>query len=236
MTDDNEKILTKIKKMLALANDLAASEGERDNALRMAYKLLAKHNLSMMDVDNHGKPEPRIDADNKCFGMPFARSVSNSIAKLFFCQCYAGQKINGTQIIYHFVGKESNATTAMLLSDWIIKSILKECRARYKHNLSPLSRAFALGASTTLMQRVDELMVVADKAYGEPGTGMVLASLYRTEQTANDDFIAASGVKLKTKNLRSASVNTAAYGAGKDFGHTINLDKQLDGSSQKVLS
>lgn len=29
-----DKILNRIKKMLALANDLAASEGERDNALQ----------------------------------------------------------------------------------------------------------------------------------------------------------------------------------------------------------
>ncbi len=53
MTTDNEKVLDKVRKLLALANNEAASEGERDNAMRMAHKLLTMHQLEMADVDAH---------------------------------------------------------------------------------------------------------------------------------------------------------------------------------------
>lgn len=43
-------ILEKVKKLLALAGNAGATEGERDNALRMAHGLLAKHNLDMADL------------------------------------------------------------------------------------------------------------------------------------------------------------------------------------------
>jgi hypothetical protein len=56
MTED--KILSRIQKMLALANDLAATEGERDNALRMAYNLMAKHNLDMVTVEARNPTSP----------------------------------------------------------------------------------------------------------------------------------------------------------------------------------
>jgi hypothetical protein len=46
-------ILEKVKKLLALANDKGATEGERDNALRMAHGMLAKHNLDMSDLHRH---------------------------------------------------------------------------------------------------------------------------------------------------------------------------------------
>ena len=54
-----EKILDKVKKLLAVANNEAATEGERDNALRMAHNMLAKHNLAMADLDEHNKLEGR---------------------------------------------------------------------------------------------------------------------------------------------------------------------------------
>ena len=44
-------MLEKIKKLLALAQDPAASQGERDNAARMAAKLMAKHEISQADLD-----------------------------------------------------------------------------------------------------------------------------------------------------------------------------------------
>jgi len=46
----NSKIIEKIQKLLALGSCTGATDGERDNALRMAHGLLLKHNLSMVKV------------------------------------------------------------------------------------------------------------------------------------------------------------------------------------------
>lgn len=74
MTNDSEKIkiLGRIRKMLALANNEGASEGERDNALRMAHATLAKYNLDMAEVESSGKPqqEARAIVKKQYYGRP----------------------------------------------------------------------------------------------------------------------------------------------------------------------
>ena len=41
----------KIRKLLALASDPNASDGERDNASRMAARLMAKHDIDLADLE-----------------------------------------------------------------------------------------------------------------------------------------------------------------------------------------
>lgn len=66
-----EKIINRIKKMMALANDKAASDGERENALRMSYALMARHNLEMSDVDGNPVGAPGSPQGGRnCFLRP----------------------------------------------------------------------------------------------------------------------------------------------------------------------
>lgn len=46
-----EAILDKVRKLLALANDAEASEGEIENALKMAEKLMIKHNIDRGEIE-----------------------------------------------------------------------------------------------------------------------------------------------------------------------------------------
>lgn len=231
MTD---KIIDRIKKMLALANDLAASEGERDNALRMAYNTMAKYNIDMATVEAKGKEEARIDFQNQSFSWTWATHINKIIGDLFFCKCYMSQRVNGTQIIYHFVGKESNAMTAAVMADWIVKSILKEGRKLYGQNTAPGTRQFATGAMHALNRRVKEIIEEAKKANeaATPGTALVLASLYDTEAEKNDLMMPDN---LRSKKSRAAKINDfGAYVAGKQFGNSINLNKQVGEEARKL--
>jgi hypothetical protein len=228
-----ERIIDRIKKMLALANDLAATEGERDNALRMAFSTMAKYNIDMAAVDAQGKQEDRINFENQSFSWQWAQQINKIIGELFFCKCYMREKVNGTQIKYHFIGKESNAMTAAVMADWIVKSILKEGRKLYKQNTSPQTRAFATGAMMALHHRVKEI-IAAQKAASEtaaPGTALVLASLYDTEQKANELLMPKN---LRVKKARNSKVDGDAYRNGKAFGNNINLNNQIGASAPKA--
>ena len=66
-------IIEKIKKLLALAADSGATEGERDNAIRMAHGLLAKHNLDMAQVTASQQIEGREKYQNDTWGMLWCR-------------------------------------------------------------------------------------------------------------------------------------------------------------------
>lgn len=223
-----EKIINRVKKMLTLANDLAATEGERDNALRMAYATMSKYNIDMATVQAFGQVEPRVNFDSVCFSMLWSKHIHQIVGELFFCKYFFGQKVNGTQCKHHFVGKESNAMTAAVIADFVVKSILKEARSMYKYNLAPESRSFALGAMHKLNERVKEIKAAEAKQAEQAATGtaLVLANLYITEQSANEEFMA--GYRLKRSKGRGKQAGDAeAYAAGQEFGAKINLSAQV---------
>ena len=224
-------ILDKVKKLLTLANNAGATEGERENALRMAAGLLAKHNLDMTDYHAHVQQEDREDHTNATFGMMWCKQVSNSVAKLFFCKYYFGKKINGTKIEHHFVGKTSNAATAALMSEYVISSILSECRKRWKHNLAPESRSFSMGAARVIAERVEDMIKEA-KPEGSDSTSLVVVGLYKTELEANMAFLEAGGTSLIRAKVRQTSVIGSAYAAGKEHGGTIGLNAQVTKTNQ----
>lgn len=227
-----DKILDKVKKLLALANNSAAAEGERDNALRMAHGLLAKHNLAMIDVQEREAMEGREKHLIETFHMDWCKQVCNQIGKLFFCKYYVGEKLNATKGRHYFVGKQSNAITATLISTYVINSILKECRKNWSHNLAPESRAFAIGAADKLRERVKAMMEETKIEDISTENSVILYNLYRTEADANELFLKSLGTNLVDVKGRNTKVNTAAYNSGKEFGDRINLNGQIVNKDQ----
>lgn len=232
---NTERIIDRIKKMLALANDLAATEGERDNALRMAYATMAKYNIDMAEVDARDRQEERINFNRESWSWLWAKQVNKIVGELFFCKYYFGQKINGTQCKHHFVGRESNAMTAAVMADYIVNSILREGRAIYKQNTAPGTRAFAIGAMHALHARVEVIKAerAAEQEAATPGTALVLANLYLTEMQANEEFCADLGLR-KSKASNRAISNGDAYAQGRAYGDTINLSAQVAEENRKL--
>lgn len=219
-----ERILDRVRKLLALANDEAATEGERDNALRMAHATLAKHQLDMLDVAafERDKDDPRGRYDIEGWSIPWCRSVRSAVAKLFNCS-YFYMKLNATRGRHSFVGRESNATTAMLMGDWIVKALLKEADKRYGHRLTPEGRSFGEGAAYKLHQRVNELL--KGKASEYAATGYALALL--DEDKLNEAWIADNVGKLGVAKRRTTGVDGDAWHSGSKHAEGISLNQQL---------
>jgi hypothetical protein len=229
--DDATRILERVRRMLAIANDLAATEGERDNALRMAHNLLAKHQLDMEDVDAHAreKLDPRVRLDGTSWAMAWTHHVRQSIAKLFMCRYYYGGKRNATQMGVTFIGRTSNVTTCAYMCDFIINSILKEGRKRFKHNLSPETRAFALGCATKLAERVSQLRAEKQRDWKSTGSALVVLDVEETEDAANEALIKEAGTEIVVSKDRSdyKSLNWSAFVEGNEYGKTIGLNTQV---------
>ena len=231
-----EKILSRVRKMMAIANDAAATEGERDNALRMAYNVLAKYNLTMVDVEIQADKdnEQREIYETVTRSHLWARHVCHIVAELFFCKYFSGRKINADKCVHHFVGKESNATTAMLMSEYIVQSLVKESRKLYKNDLTPEARSFCLGAVFKLRERVRELkdqQQTEMEKESATGTSLVLASLYKREEDANALVVSGTGVTLKKSRGGKSTVKSTAYAAGKEYGSSISLAPQIGAKS-----
>lgn len=228
-----EKILDRVRKMLALANDTRASDGERDNALRMAHNLLAKHNLSLADVEAAARnaSDPRGEHSEVGWAQPWARTIYDAMAHLFFCRYAYGGKINSTKLRHKMIGRAGNATTALLMSDYLCTSILRECRQLYTHNLSPQSREFATGAAHRIYWRVQQM--IKDQAAQRAehpmsnGRALVLADIYKVESEANALAVVELWPELKKGKAAPDVPLTKAYFAGQEYGATAALNVQV---------
>lgn len=233
-----EKIIDRIRKMLALANDLAATEGERDNALRMAYATMAKYNIDeALVAKSKEQQEARINFENQTFSWKWARDVNSIIARMFFCKLVMGRKINGTQTVFHFLGKESNAMTAAVMADWIVKSILKEARKSYKDNTCPETRSFAVGAMYRLQARIEEMQKTEAASQSSESRALVLVSLMESELKENEEFMYEQFKNLRTaRAVAHSKIDGGAYRKGQEFGDKINLNKQVGATNKSVGS
>ncbi len=233
---EQERILSRVKKMMALANDAAATEGERDNALRMAHATLAKYNLTMAQADATGaKGEKRLTGGVELREHPWMRTVAMAIAKLFFCHFFYTRHGNN-RVTYSFIGKESNVWTAQSMTQYVIKSIDEEARRSAKVETGNGSgtywRSFAKGAAHRVYQRCDEIQrnaEAASKSEASTGTSLVLASVYQAEDEANALYMQQIGLKLKTARGRQRTGDWDARAAGAAYGDRIGLHTQVGG-------
>lgn len=240
----DNKILEKIRKTLSLANDKGATEQERETAMRMAHGLLAKHNLSMAQVEKAGKATEaqRTLGKTVFYGRPWAQTVSWAVAKLCFCEYVVTTASSAKNTTHWFIGRESNSVTAGELAQFLVTSILKESKSRARRNGggNAFARSFATGAAAMITKRVNEMMAASAQQTAEnatPGTSLVLASVYATEKDANIAY-RNSLVKVREgKARRSPGVDYGAFNQGSDYGRGLQLGRQITGSqSHKRIS
>lgn len=237
----DDKIKDKIQKLLNLANGNAAGgEHERDTAMKMALKLLTKHNLDLAAFEKQNKighAEDRVSIQDTQYAYPWMRTVANALAELYFCKFFS-QTIPQYKRLYTFVGKESNAMMAMEMTRYVIKSIQRE-GARERKRLGerePFENSFLNGASQVIYRRCLALKEEAIKENEEEvkadasgtGTALVLASFYEAEMQSNIVHIEQNmGIKLVTKSSNMRSTSQRGKAAGAAYAQTLNLNRQI---------
>jgi hypothetical protein len=220
------KVLERVKKMIALGNDSAATEAERETALRMAYNLLAKYNLSISDLPSEQDNEARERQDVVISADRWARSLAQAVAKLFFCRYfYSGTGTSGKDK-HCFVGRQSNVITARYMREFLIKSVKREATGRYKSPTSPQGRSFCVGTVDSIRKRVEEMIKTDTES--TPGTALVLASLHQREADANSKWLEQAGLSLTTSKARADnSLRASAFYDGREYGKTVSLNQQV---------
>lgn len=242
--DNMERVVARVRKMIALSKDAAATEGERDNAMRAAYATLTKYNLSLalLEDDKQSKQEGEKRVTDKHFGRgyPWAKTTSKAIAGLFFCGYFYIRGKHADRCTHYYVGRESNAITAKEIADYVVESIVREANSRRVKEARPWSwwTSFCKGATAAVVSRCYELRAQAERdeqaqhipqqPNKTPGTALVLASFYKSEQEANALVLASYGV-VTSKSRERRSVVAEGYHSGQTFGKSVSLNRQLDG-------
>lgn len=244
---ETERVLARVAKMLRLANDAAASEGERNNALRMAHATLQKHNLSLAEAEERAgtgaaPAETRIHRSVELRGT-WTRRVANAVAYLLYCRCLY-LRVGRVQRLY-FVGRESNVRTCIMMVEYLVNSIKREARAAYKRDtgmmLMPASvaarlgvsasgfeRSFAKGAANSISLRCAKLR---DEAENGPSNSRALV-LYQSEDQLNQHYLDKMGVEKRTAKNRERYPGYG-YRQGYEYGDSIPLNKQVEHKETK---
>lgn len=260
-----DRVLERIRKMLALAADNGASEGERDNALRMAHATLAKYNLTLSEVEAaEGRAkEPRVLNTTLTRDQPFTREIAHAIARLYFCGYFYTKLQDGSGKVRHsFVGRSGNVTTAILLTDYVVASVISEANKLWKQqkNPGPWWTSFCKGAAAAINIRCHKLQYEAERADeeakkpkpaavmvgegGEPmaaieapkhSTALALVNVYASEKDANDEYIREEVGELEFKASRQKEVGDG-YSEGVKHGSKISLNRQVGVADRKRLS
>lgn len=218
---DQDRITARVRKMLALANDSGATEGERENALRMAHATLAKYNLSLNQAQAAADPRGRHTAE--MFSRPWSRQIAASVAKLFFC-AYAYQAPGPKRVGKHyFIGKATNGAAAEEMARFLIDGVQSESwtQARRRGEDSTFARAFCLGAALAINARVTQMMTKPTEE-AVPEQALVLVDYYKQELVANEAWI-SNNMKLRSSANRLRSGSNDGMHAGRAYGNSVSL-------------
>lgn len=234
------KITTRIEKLIAMANN-NPNEHEAAQAMERAFKLLAKHNLSMSDVE---RSEETCGTDSQSIknGGPWARTIAFSIAKLYFCDMFY-TPLKGRSETYTFIGTGHNVALAQQIAKTVIDIIHKSGKKEAAGS-TPFLNSFRNAASQRISIRCTQLIEDAkkgdlkeiDEDGNDIGTGMVLASVYDNQIALIEKWKEEKGPSLKSTKSRARSTNSSGYSAGTAAGNRVGLRPTVSGKSNARLN
>lgn len=218
---DRDKAMETIAKCLRLAADPGATEGERDNANRMAEKVMAKWQVSTLEMRLKSAPKdkPRSTAEVKDeFEGVFDPNadwefhLASDIAKTFNSQIV----ITGGRTSIHFFGSKNDleivnyffSKLRLEIDSWAEEAYPRGIRGR---------RAYANGMVSRVRQRLDELYKAVEKEMPNDCRDLVLIDKALVKQRR--DEIYPTLVRMHCRTIGSHS----AFAHGFSDGGNLNL-------------
>lgn len=224
MKSEQEKILGRIRKLLAMAAD-TSSPNEAAIAAKRAESLMRKHQLSQVDVlvknlDGDSVEISTVDHVQTIYG-PKHRSTGMpkwvgfiAVAAAVMNECEADREHGLTR----FYGVAGDAQVAAEIFQYLLKEAFRLSRnfpgGRAEKN------SFRLGCASELQRRAKELRKEREKQFQETSAGTALVVLKK-------QLIEKGTGRKFNYNRNQSSVNGNAYEAGREAGSRINMSGQI---------
>ena len=237
MSKSQDRILSKLNKLLAMSNS-TANEHEAMTATRQLHALLAKHNISLEQLNEEPESIGEARGEQRC--QPWKRIIAKGVANLYFCDFYI-ISLGGRKSAYVFVGSEVNRTFALHIFSMIIKTIVSQSRRdskkTYGEVVSGFTRSFWAGASNRIAERCKELIDSAKEGTLEDEEGNTLPALLSTYEQNSLQVKSWMDINLNLKSMvsRTRSTNSAGSKAGREAGDRAQLSRSLQGNNSPKL-
>lgn len=201
----------RVAKLMAVARDKAATEGEIQNALDLAHRILEQHGLDMALVERKSGESTGAKRKDKSSGgglYRWQREVWEETAKLNMCRYFSIKGLNkGDKYENRVVGRPENVLMTELMAQYL-QDTIERMAAEWAKDRGYQSRfvreaiIYREGMAETIGHRLRALHrervaeskrkeeeARASRPQGEPGTGLVLASVIQSEEDLNTDYL-----------------------------------------------
>jgi hypothetical protein len=227
-----QSIIDRIKKLFALADETRNnSQHEREQALKAACELMAKHQLTELDINvvspgsinvEQSKLDVRLDK--------WINYIYNAACMMYDTDFYISGNYTSGGSHYRvpvIVGTKENIAITAEIASWLVQDIRKESNKFSKNERE--RKDFRLGAASSLYKQAKAYK--EEKLKDQTSTGTSLMVIKNAFEKANDDFMGK--LNLKPGRSRSSYVGYG-YSAGQEYGSKVNMGKQLGSNTPRI--
>jgi|GEM_PF-495656 len=224
---DRDKLIDRVRKLFAMAQEGEASPHEAEIALRRCQSLMTKYGITEADLETSAFAT---------VGFGYRRTVPTHLRILAsaVAEMHDVLFVTGEQGHTEFRGFEVDAHVARLTLDYLLDAVERALKARKRTGDFPPGRSAAydyrLGFSTEVERRVETLVnerkAQQRAAAGGGGTDLTVRKLEIVERECGQDLV--------TRSFGSrAPQDATAHGAGRVDGATVSLDRQVGGTTAR---
>lgn len=244
---NQETLIEKIRKLNAKATDKSVTEEEAALYAQKVAQLLQQHNLTEATLDV--KEDVQEVGEDRMFnsktGDPWAQSLGDAVAQLYFCAIYLRTDGEGRKKIC-FVGKPHNVEIAMSMTGYLIKTIGRlantyaktpEAKADFDWTFTRARNGFERGAGIRMYSRI--IKMVQEQTLPEPmrsttGSPANLPALYQDEKKLVGAYL--DSMNLRKGRGRGSDTSGGHAEAGRRAADGISLNTQVGGKGRRMLS
>lgn len=223
----DDALLERIQKLLRLANDDGASEGEVENAMMFARKLMREYGLEMADIILNESVEENVDrvVENEALCRGGILRMDGLLLNVCVVLCDVGVfyrsvsrkgKIQQTVIFY---GLEMDCAIAKTVFNELRLSMRTLARFRLGKKWSPKHTAYCKGFALCLQTRAKTIRAEEGKQHAdEISTALIIRK---------EDMLAEYAERLHLVRSRRSSFqigNPSAANLGAEDANNVDLD------------
>lgn len=231
-----ESLIKKIRALRRKAEDPSVTEAEAMAFMSKVQELLAQHSLSITDIDIDESAEDKVrqTSMDEVWHSPARRMVLRAVCELYMCRAI-GPARGSRPRVWTIVGRPSNVTVAVEMTDYLIKTTVRLSKRYVRENPGADGIDFRRGCMARLVERVMILVMEQRKAkpeYRPDGNPGNLPALYESERSLIQNEMAKMSLRRsKVSPLREGADARAGRRAAEDIG----LHTQVGGGGGRLM-
>lgn len=229
---DRDAMLRKIQNLLNVAADgSGATDGEVQNALTMARKLMAKHNIEMSELVVEGKLESHEEDTGIMFNTRYCLwklPLATVMAKHCACEVLLRRTYRSKNSKIIFIGEKDNPKIVREMFKYAVLHVENQvaqihwsnldCGSDYRYSLSD---SYAKGFIDGLRKQYQE----QDKK--DPGMALMVVRPASIDEYFEKMNVQSRSFESNTNRFHSSSKYNEGYSQGLSYGHDRLGESQM---------